>query len=422
MTRQPSKSTLGIDFGTSNSAVGLLVNGQAHLIEVEQGMRTMPTSVFFDPSVGRAIYGTAANSALIDGREGRFMRSLKRVLGTPLMHESRYIQGEKLTFVDIIGRFIAALKARAEEACFQTFDCALSGRPVHFHSNDPARDEQALADLTACYRYAGFREVRFLAEPEAAAGAYGALEDGGLALIVDIGGGTSDFSLFRSGAEGAPEILGSNGVRIGGTNFDKSLSVDHVMPLFGRGSAIRKEMGAGTLAAPAGLFQDLATWEKIPFLYTREIRRDVARMRKLAAEPEKFARLEAVLEHHLGHDVAFAVERGKIDANKAGRDDARIDLRSVEPRLAASITKGDLEQSLAADVGKIRDCARETLALAGVTAARVDRVIFVGGSSLMAVVSDAMRAEFPDASLEYSDALTAVVKGLALAAGRDDAA
>ncbi|OSP56596.1 Hsp70 family protein [Pseudoruegeria sp. SK021] len=416
MTLPQSQSTLGIDFGTSNSAVGLTVNGKAHLIDVEPGGQTLPTSVFFDPSLRRALYGSPANAALIEGREGRFMRSLKRVLGTPLMHESRHIQGERLTFVDIIGRFLATLKARAEAACFQSFDSVVSGRPVHFHTNDPERDAQALADLTACYEYAGFRDIRFLAEPEAAARAYGALDTDTLALIVDIGGGTSDFSVFRGGASGT-EILASHGVRIGGTNFDKSLSVDHVMPLFGRGSDLRKEMGPGVLRAPGHLFQDLASWEKIPFLYSGELQRDVARMEKLAVNPEKFARLGTVLEHHLGHDVAFAVEKGKIAANTPERDAAIIDLKVVQPRLAVPLTKTDLAQSLAEDVARIRTCARETLNLAGIAPSAIDRVIFVGGSSLMAVVSDAIRDEFPAARLEYSDALTAVVTGLALAAG-----
>jgi len=67
--------TLGIDFGTSNTAAAVLVGGRAHLIEVEPGRTSLPTSVFFDYDRKITTYGSVANAALIDGREGRFMRA-----------------------------------------------------------------------------------------------------------------------------------------------------------------------------------------------------------------------------------------------------------------------------------------------------------------------------------------------------------
>ncbi|MEE9429226.1 MAG: Hsp70 family protein [Paracoccaceae bacterium] len=128
-----SSNTLGVDFGTSNSAAGILLDGRPQVLEIEPGQDTLPTSVFFDFAKGRMLVGSPANQALIQGLEGRFMRSLKSVLGTSLMHEKRYIMGEELTFVDIIGRFLQAVKVNAEKATGRQFDRALSGRPVHFH-------------------------------------------------------------------------------------------------------------------------------------------------------------------------------------------------------------------------------------------------------------------------------------------------
>jgi hypothetical chaperone protein len=97
-------NTLAIDFGTSNSAAAMLVNGKPWHIEIETGFETLPTSLFFDFSNQKTLFGNAANTALIDGREGRFMRSLKSVLGTSLMREKRQIMDERLTFIEIIGR------------------------------------------------------------------------------------------------------------------------------------------------------------------------------------------------------------------------------------------------------------------------------------------------------------------------------
>jgi hypothetical chaperone protein len=233
-------------------------------------------------------------------------------------------------------------------------------------------------------------------------------------LIVDIGGGTSDFTVFRRTA-GQQEILASYGVRVGGTDFDRQLSLQQVMPLFGKGSMIKKEMGAGAFAAPNAVFQELATWEKIPFLYTQQTRRAVAQLQKLAVEPERFARLFTVLNDELGHEVAFAVERAKIQANQGEQDIARIDLKIVERELFAPLTAKILSQTLAQYGGEIQQAATETLSLAQVTPAQIEQVVFVGGSSLMSVVDEGMRAMFPQAEFLYSEAFTGIIDGLALA-------
>lgn len=411
---------LGIDFGTSNSAAGYVRDGKPHLVTMAPGQTTLPTTVFFDYDARKMLMGHPANDALLDGIEGRFMRALKRVLGTSIMHEKRQLLNARMTFVDIIARFLTEVKERAEEEAGHAFDYALSGRPVVFHGMGDPREAQAEADLRACYLAAGFKDVSFLPEPEAAAIASGALDHpGATGLIVDIGGGTSDFSIFRTGNDGVT-ILANHGVRIGGTDFDRSISIDRVMPLFGAGTLIRNAMGPGTLPAPKGIFNDLATWEKIPFLYTAKTRRMVSDMVQLAEERDKMGRLGTVLEHELGHDVAFAVEQGKIDAN-SGRDDAAIALDQVASGLTAALPVDALRGILDPYAAALRLGVAETLQMAGTRADQIDQVIYVGGSSLMSMVTGTMRAHFPDARHSFSEVFTAVADGLALAADRHGA-
>ena len=153
-------------------------------------------------------------------------------------------------------------------------------------------------------------------EPEAAAlASKSRLRAGDVGLVVDIGGGTSDFTVFRDSAGENIEILSSHGVRLGGTDFERRLSLDHVMPLLGMGTEIRHAFGDQTHPAPRALFIDLATWQKIPFLYAPEPRRDAADLAKFAVEPALLDRLVTVLDMEVGHDIAFAVEAGKISAN-----------------------------------------------------------------------------------------------------------
>jgi len=409
--------TLGIDFGTSNTAAAVLVGGHAHLIEVEPGRTSLPTSVFFDYERKVTTYGSVANAALIEGREGRFMRALKSVLGTPLMREKRQIAYEQMTLIEVVARFLRTVRERAEASTGTKFDYALSGRPVRFHSSDDARNAQAEIDLREAYMVAGFSDVSFMYEPEAAALAAGPLAKGKLGLIIDIGGGTSDFSIFeREGDE--TRIVASHGVRVGGTDFDKAISVAQVMPLFGHGSEIKNEIGPGTHTAPNGIFHDLASWEKIPFLYTAEMRRTATLFRKLGVQPELFKRLSDVLELELGHDIAFAVEAGKIRVNAPEAVDAAIDLRVIEKQLWARMSTADLSRILGDHAMTVKSAALDTLRMAGISQDQIGQIVFVGGSSLMQVIETAMVDLFPHAILERTEAFTAVADGLAIAAAR----
>ena len=409
--------TLGIDFGTSNTAAAVLVGGHAHLIEVEPGRTSLPTSVFFDYERKVTTYGSVANAALIEGREGRFMRALKSVLGTPLMREKRQIAYEQMTLIEVVARFLRTVRERAEASTGTKFDYALSGRPVRFHSSDDARNAQAEIDLREAYMVAGFSDVSFMYEPEAAALAAGPLAKGKLGLIIDIGGGTSDFSIFeRDGEE--TRIIASHGARVGGTDFDKAISVAQVMPLFGHGSEIKNEMGPGTHTAPNGIFYDLASWEKIPFLYTAEIRRTAALFHKLGVHPELFKRLSDVLELELGHDIAFAVEAGKISVNAPEAVDAAIDLRVIEKQLWARMSTADLSRILGDHAMTVKSAALDTLRMAAISQDQIGQIVFVGGSSLMQVIETVMVDLFPHAILERTEAFTAVADGLAIAAAR----
>lgn len=412
-----ASNLLAIDFGTSNSAAAVVEDGQVRHIQIESGGQTLPTAVFFPEGGKPMLIGQAALDALIAGEEGRFMRALKSVLGTSLLHESRLIAGRRRTLSDVVAAFLRAVKQRAEAETGQSFPRALSGRPVRFHSADDAADAKAEEDLRACYRAAGFEDVTFLPEPEAAAIAGGAGDPSeGLGLIVDIGGGTSDFSAFTGTPDG-PAILANYGIRLGGTDFDHALSMALAMPELGLGTELRREMGEGRLPVPRAPYIDLSTWAKIPFLYTAETRRAVDKMLRVAVDPVRMGRLATVLDMELGHELAFAVEDGKIAAN-TGQGAGRIGMEMIDPGLSVPVTARDLGTALDTARADLGEAARRTLDAAGRTPEDVARVILVGGSSLMGFVLAEMQALCPQARTIRANAFTAVVDGLALAAAR----
>jgi len=410
-----SGPALAVDFGTSNSAAAMLFSGAVRRIPIEDGADTLPTAVFFPEDGGAMRIGRAAQAALIDAEEGRYMRALKSILGTELFHQSRLIEGKRRTLAEIVTAFLVALKTRAETETGLGFSSVLSGRPVHFHSDDAEKDRRAEEDLRGCYLAAGFDEVTFLPEPEAAAWACREMTGDGLGLIVDIGGGTSDFSVFRASGVGI-EILANHGIRLGGTDFDQRISVAHVMPLLGQGGQVTRTFGEGLLPLPSAIYQDLATWPKIPFLYNRDTERLVEDLLVHAVEPDKVGRLKSVIEEHLGHEMAFAVEAGKIAANG---DDGRADilLGFVEKGLATPITKGSMNGALGEFRDKLRAAVYQTLMQAQVAPMQIDTIVLVGGSSLMQIVQEDVQAICTSAKVEMSEAFTAVVDGLALASG-----
>ncbi|MEL6967552.1 MAG: Hsp70 family protein [Pseudomonadota bacterium] len=404
-------ATLAVDFGTSNSAAAIWRGGQVEIIPVEASASTLPTAVFFPHGGGPVRIGEAATQALIAGEEGRYMRALKSVLGSPLLHEKRLISGRYRTLANVITDFLITLKGRAEQASGLTFSSVVSGRPVHFYSGQEERDRAAQNDLRDCYQAAGFKSVRFLAEPEAAALA--APIDDGLGLIVDIGGGTSDFCVFER-KETAVEIVASHGIRLGGTDFDASISMASAMLVLGLGSQLRRTMAKGLLPVPAHPFMELATWSRIPFLYNTDTKTQIRALREEAVQPGLFDRFLTVLNEELGHDLAFEVERGKISLNASAADEV-LDLSFIERGLSAPLTQAASKRALHGAGQSLREALLKTVAVANKAPQDIKTIVLVGGSSLMQFVVAEAQASLPHAAIVRSEAFTAVVEGLGLA-------
>jgi hypothetical chaperone protein len=121
-----------------------------------------------------------------------------------------------------------------------------------------------------------------------------------------------------------------------------------------------------------------------------------------------------VLELEYGHDIAFAVERAKIKTNEAA--EAAIALDFIEPELGVPLSINKLDTSLAGYAATISAAATETVKSADLGSANIDKIIFVGGSSLMRIVKASIAKQFPDTPILHADAFTAIVDGLAIAA------
>jgi hypothetical chaperone protein len=418
-----------IDFGTSNSAVAVARADGIALVELEAAQTTIPTAVFYRADVPEfgaepaRLYGRAAVAAYIEGIDGRLMRSMKSILGSPLAEQGTDVGGGRaVRYLDVIAGFLRHLKQRAEAEQGRPIERAVLGRPVFFVDDDAERDAAAQAALEAAARQAGFAELHFQYEPIAAAldheRSVGQEE---LVLVCDIGGGTSDFSLVRVGPEHAAkparrdDILANHGVHVAGTDFDRHVELAAILPLLGYrslGPALGRARfeHAAPREVPSSIYFDLATWHLINTAYNPKRVAEWRGMKDWFGEPLHHRRLMTVLEERLGHALAAAAEAAKIKVAQHGH--ATIDLGDVQAGLTATLGQAQAASAIEGDLARIVQAAAETVRLAGVARDAVQTLYFTGGSTGLTPLVERIAAQFPGARQQRGDRFASVVAGL----------
>ncbi|MDB5953511.1 Hsp70 family protein [Ramlibacter sp.] len=415
-----SAPALGIDFGTSNSAVSFVgPDGLARLVPLEGTATGIPTAVFFNAEDRSTHFGRDAIALYLAGFDGRLMRSLKSLLGSSLLEEETAIGTGVLSFKAIIGRFLGELRARAGRHLGTDPQRVVIGRPVHFVDDDSERDERAQQALAECAASAGFSEVSFELEPIAAALDYERrLQDEAVVLIVDIGGGTSDFTVVRLGPkrmrkrDRSADILATAGVHIGGTDYDRRLNLQQVMPLLGF-----RHIGPSGREVPSGTFFDLASWHLIHRMYAPRTLREVRDLRSSYGDTRLHDRLMTVLEQRLGHLLASEVERAKIEVSLHGGS-ATIDLSHVEAKLQATIAAEAMASDLEGLLQQVVDCAADCVAAAGRKGTALHAIYLTGGSSSLRPFQALLQQRFAGTPVIEGDLFGGVASGLSYAQGR----
>ena len=422
MSARTHPLVLGIDFGTSNSAAALIgADGQMHTMTLDGARTEMPTALFFASETHTVLYGSEAMQAYLNGTEGRLLRSLKSLLGSQLMDEYTAVNGQSIRFFDIVVLFFKELKRRCEEQSGQTLTRAMLGRPVHFVDDNPDRDALAQETLGRAAREAGFTDIAFQLEPIAAALDYEQrVTTETTALVVDIGGGTSDFTVIRLNparsqqSDRTADILATTGVHIGGTDFDRLLDLATVMPLLGY-----RHIGTGGRPVPNSVFFDLTTWHLIHQAYTRKAMHFAKELWTDYADQTLHARLMDALEGQHGHRMLAGVEAAKIACSISGND-ALVDLdflvapgKGLSEHLGATVTAPVMANALQQALGQVVQCAQLCVQRSGLPT--VDAVYLTGGSSALRPLMQALRTAMPEATVVEGNRFGGVAAGLAYA-------
>lgn len=404
-------SYAGLDFGTSNSAIGFVNGKEVNLVHFND-KSTLPSAIFFDFEEDETLFGYEAMEAYIEGVNGRLLRALKSILGTELMGQKTQVKRNYYGFDDILVSYLTHMKKRAEKQAGKSLTKAVFGRPVHFIDDDEIADKEAENQLREIGKRIGFEEIEFMKEPEAAAYEFAHKVRKNLkAVIIDIGGGTADFSVIETFEDAKVNVLANTGVHIGGTDVDKILSLQEVMPHLGLGLGMKDH---ADLKMPVHLYHDLATWYKIPFLYDEKTL-DILRQKKRQVSTAKpLERFEFVVGHQLGHKLAAEVESVKVSLSSGTEVAEEIDF--IEPKFSLDIHQSNFEMALNQPTDALKETLLKALKIASVDTNDIEAIFFTGGTSHIPYIRERLASELPCAKVVEGDMFASVARGLVLKA------
>ena len=322
---------IGIDLGTTNSCVAVMEGGEAVVIPNAEGGRTTPSVVGFAKDGQRLVGQVAKRQAVVNPE--KTISSIKREMGTSYKVN---IDGKSYTPQEISAMILSKLKADAEAYLGQKVTQAVITVPAYFSDSQ----RQATKDAG---KIAGLEVLRIINEPTAAALSYGLDKDGKnqKILIYDLGGGTFDVSILELG-DGVFEVLATNGdTRLGGDDFDNEI------------------------------------------------------MKWIVSEFKKNEGIDLSTDKMAMQRIKEAAERAKIELSGVTKANINLPFITVGPNgplhIDMDLTRAKFDDMTAFLVNKTIAPTQQALKDAGITAAQIDKVVLVGGSTRIPAVCEAVK-------------------------------
>jgi hypothetical chaperone protein len=422
---------VGMDFGTSNSAVGVVdASGVARIVAHDNAglagtasSDTLRSMVAFDRAHRaadgrpRPLVGQEGIAAYLNGDgECRLLQSFKSHL-TSRLFTSATIFNRAYSLEQLVAIVVERLRLAAEASGGAPAPRVVAGRPVRFVAEDGKdADDYAVSRLTDAFAQAGISEVAFEYEPIAAAYYYErSLDHDETVLVADFGGGTSDFCLVRLGpgrkgmANPRDAIIGTNGVGIAGDTFDRRMVERGIAEFFGKNTTYYSNHK--DLPVPDWIYGKFSRWHHIGFLGTSSTLRMLRDIQHHASHPERIEDLLTLIEYNLGYHLYRAVEQAKVGLSRAEAVDFVFNHDPI--RIERRITRADFEEWISPELTAIEECVDSLLASTGTDATRVDRVFMTGGSSLVPAVRAIFDRRFGADRVSAGGEFVSVASGLA---------
>ena len=406
-----------IDFGTSNSLLAAADARRVYepipLDPLAENPTVLRSVLHFSDDGVWSLGSDALRTYVAHGMRGRLMRSIKRFLPARSFVETQ-LGTRKVKLEEIIGVFLRDMRARANRHFDADVRRVLLGRPARFSEN-PEDDRLGQERLAEAARLAGFEEIAFCPEPEAAAHDFRAdLEEDCTVLVVDLGGGTSDYTVVRFRGDESPDVLATFGVPVAGDAIDGSLMRHSVAKHFGANVSYKVPFGANTLTMPRALLDRLCVPAEICLLGKRDVMAFLKDIRawSLGDEDENaMDQLLRLVEDSLGFHVFEVIEKTKVALSSTLRTTFDFEYPGIE--IHEPVTREAFEKGAHLHVERILSALDRTLELARVTPGAIDRVCLTGGTAKLPQIEAALAARFGAGKLHALSSFHSVIQGLA---------
>ncbi len=410
--------TSSIDFGTTNSVVGVNHNGKIEMIALGKESVETKTVLFYSFEDKQFYVGDEALDELKLDTLGRYLVALKSFLGSKDNIETT-LGTTTYSLEELISIIIRRFKHVMEAKVGQKIDKVVMGRPVRFNDDDDFLDQQAQQRLERAALKAGYKEVAFQYEPIAAALAYEqTIQKEELILVADIGGGTTDYSIIRVGGsvnkkDRKEDILATHGTYVGGNSFDTEVIKNFVVSHLGKGS-LYTNMGKEMEIGPA-FYSDFSEWHRFQKMYDKSVLQAIEKLIYMAYDKDKISRLLELIKEGLYFSFSEKIIDAKIQLSFD--EVTTIDMNIFEKPFTEEITRKAFNAVIAHHTQKIKTTLDETMAMANIGYEQIDKVFLTGGSTLVPAVKNIYKEFFSEEKIVHTDVFSSVGYGLAIYSG-----
>jgi hypothetical chaperone protein len=406
--------TASIDFGTTNSVVGINNNGAIEMVALGRESLETKTVLFYSFEDKNFYVGDEALNELKHDTLGRYLVALKSFLGGAEEIETT-LGTTTYLLSDLIAIILRRFKRVIDERAGVSIERVVLGRPVRFNDHDDELDQQAQNRLEVAALQAGFKEVAFQFEPIAAALSYEKdIVKEELILVADIGGGTTDYSIIRvggkRGGDRKDDILATHGTYVGGNSFDTEVIKAFVVKHLGQGS-LYKNMGKEMEIGPA-LYGDFSEWHKFQKMYDPKVINSIEKFIYMAYDKDKISRLLELIKE--GHYFSFSEKIIEAKVDLSFNNSTVIDMNMFEKPFTEELTQKAFNAVIEHHTTKIKETLDETMEMANIRYEQIDRVFLTGGSTLVPVVKEIYSEIFSEEKLVHTDVFSSVGYGLAI--------
>jgi hypothetical chaperone protein len=441
----------GLDYGTSNSSLGIIKNNKAQLLSLHNNEKSIPSTIYtydrnyicdfvfnqllneqkedyqitrqlnlqsaksnkrhegFEKNEQTVFFGKEAIEYYIDTpEEGVFIKSPKSFLGATGLSKA-----QTDFFEDLVSAMLFNIKTKGEQQLQQAISKVVIGRPVNYQGvNSDKSNQQAMNIMTSSAKRCGYKEVEFLYEPIAAGIDFETnLTEDKIVLVVDIGGGTTDCSMVKMGPstikknDRTQDFLAHTGERVGGNDLDILLAYHELMPHLGRGSLQKKG-----IELPHGLFWTAVSINNVSEQSTfnsAQYSRSLVSLKRYAQHPKLLERLIHCQQSKLNHRLVRTAELAKIALTD--EDNISLNLNYIDDELTHLINQHAFKQAVKKPLVSIQKLIKEAVKQ---SATKPDVIYITGGTAKSPAVQNAVEEVLPNVPILDGDYYGSVATGL----------